>query len=114
MPTTEDRRAARALLRRVTLTGLRAYETHSGVAWTAKLCLDGKPVLVVEQAGHGGGNTYRPVGDDFAAAYTLQRKLAEACVAVGLGSFEPLDALTAAMDPGMTGAAAVRIAKRYG
>lgn len=90
------------------------HETHSGVAWTAKLCLDGKPVLVVEQAGRGGGNTYRPVGDDFAGARALQRKLAEACVAVGLGPFESLDALTSAMEPGMTGADAVRIAKRYG
>jgi hypothetical protein len=113
MSTKEARRVARALLRRVTLTGLRAHETHSGVAWTAKLCLDGTPVLVVEQAGRGEGNTYYPAGD-YATAYALQWKLAEACVAVGLGPLEPLDALTSAMEPGMTGADAVRIAKRYG
>lgn len=105
------KKEAKALLGRITMRNLRSHETRNGIAWTGDLYLDGRPLLRVEQEGRGGANTYDPAkGVEFSDARKWEGLLKGACEVLGLGAFEPLDALTSAMEKGMTGIQALPIA----
>lgn len=102
---------ARALLGRLTVRELVTREHRRGIFWAGTLCVDGKPVLQVEQHGVGGANRYHPIkGQDRATAEATQQLLEGACSVLGLGDIEPLDTLTAAMEPRMTGLDALPLA----
>lgn len=103
---------ARDLLKRLTMKNLRTLEHGRGVAWTAVLCIDGKPLCEVSQEGRGGGNRYEPIkGGDRAVTERSVALLEGACSVLGLGDSAALDLLTAAMEDGMTGHDALPLAR---
>lgn len=97
------------MLERLTMTALKTMKTRHGVAWTATLKLDGKPLAVVEDAGRGGCLNYMPTQGTMRDFYPVLKQLQDAAAeATGL-PFEALDMVMACMDPKLTPNAAAAV-----
>lgn len=103
------------MLERFTIHNLRELVTHSGVAFTATIALDNKPIARVENKGDGGCNTYFGMGGTAAETranmVTIRELERVASDAIGR-KYEALDFLICFMTPGVTGQQAVAAAKK--
>lgn len=102
------------LLPRVTLKGLKAHKTSNGVSWAATVCLDGKRLMRVENAGNGGGSRFSPLpGGNHRDVWDFVKQAdEEAAEALGVSEVsECFENLLACMNPGMTAFDAVPIWK---
>ncbi len=113
--TTMTRAQAEAVLGALTVRDFQSMEVRTGIAWNGTLCLEGNPVMRVDQAGNGGCNRYDPPkGAPFDEAYVTAKKRLEEAASVVIGKqSEALDSITACLEPGMTGMDAAGIWTEY-
>lgn len=98
---------AKGLLERLSCRNLRTLEHDRGVAWSLELLLDGRHVLTVNNDGNGGCCRVNPPPrtplEGHRAAQVLAGRIEVAAKRWIGHEFENLDALCAAMEPGMNG-----------